>query len=216
MRARDIMTSPAVTVHRDTPIGTAAGTLAQTGFRALPVVDTGHQLIGLVTANTIDTYLFAYPEREALRRTWPVSEVMTTEVAAAQANADLADLVATMLEQQVRTVPVTDGPQVVGVITRRDLVHTVAEDQAIACGEIRKRLERYGGRGRWTVSVHNGVATITDTQDDAIDRHIVRVLAESVPGVVRAQVVPPDGVTAWRSAAGPLPPPQPAIAQSVR
>jgi len=66
------------------------------------------------------------------------------------------------------------------------------------------------------VAVHNGVATITDVLDDPIDRHIARVLAESVPGIVRAQVSVADDATARRPAADRLPRQRSATARPVR
>lgn len=62
-------------------------------------------------------------------------------------------------------------------------------DESSLARDVRRRLEYYGGRGRWTVSVTDGVAYIDDAIDDATDRHVVAVLARSVPGVTRAEVV---------------------------
>ena len=39
------------------------------------------------------------------------------------------------------------------------------------------------------MEVHDGVVTIGDEFDDAGDRHVAMVLAEAVPGVVRASAV---------------------------
>ncbi|WP_291412894.1 CBS domain-containing protein [Actinophytocola sp.] len=49
MRARDIMSSPVITVRPDTTIKAAAGLLATHGFTALPVVADDDRLIGIVT-----------------------------------------------------------------------------------------------------------------------------------------------------------------------
>jgi CBS domain-containing protein len=49
MRARDIMTSPVITVRPAMTIKEAARLLATHGFTALPVVDDDERLIGIVT-----------------------------------------------------------------------------------------------------------------------------------------------------------------------
>ncbi|MFO7193213.1 CBS domain-containing protein [Thermocrispum sp.] len=212
MRARDIMTSPAVTVHRDTPVGTAAHLAAESGFPLVPVVGSGDLLVGVVSVAD----LTAVASESARQDDRLVADMMSPATVAAEVDTDLADLVTTMLDRGVRCLPVVQNSRVVGVITRRDLVRTVDVDQTAARQEIRRRLERYGGRGRWTVAVHNGVATITDVLDDPIDRHIARVLAESVPGIVRAQVSVADDATARRPAADRLPRQRSATARPVR
>lgn len=199
MRARDIMSSPAVTVRRTTPISEANKTLTGGGYSALPVVDDDGRLVGIVTQTDLTVRRMA--EGERLRGAMPsvlplprpgrsVAEVMTSRVIAVSAGTDVAELAGTMLNLHLRSVPIVDGKVVVGVVTRRDLVRTLARDESNVARDVRNRLETYGGRGRWTVSVSNGVASIGDAYDDATDRHVAAVLAEAVPGVTRAEVVP--------------------------
>ena len=52
MRARDIMTTPVVTVTPQTTIKEAARTLTTRGFTALPVVDDD-RLVGIVTRTDV-------------------------------------------------------------------------------------------------------------------------------------------------------------------
>jgi CBS domain-containing protein len=53
MRARDLTTSPTITVYPWTPVKGAAGLPASCGFTALPVLDDDERLIGVVTAETV-------------------------------------------------------------------------------------------------------------------------------------------------------------------
>lgn len=199
MRTRDIMSSPAVTVRRSTPISEANKTLTGGGYSALPVVDDDGQLVGIVTQTDLTVRRMTEGERPrgGLPSVLPlprpgrsVAEVMTSRVIAVSAGTDVAELASTMLNLHLRSVPIVDGKVVVGVVTRRDLVRTLARDESSVARDVRNRLETYGGRGRWTVSVSNGVASIGDAYDDATDRHVAAVLAEAVPGVTRAEVVP--------------------------
>lgn len=49
MRARDLMSSPAITVTARVPVRGAAALLVSHGFTALPVVDDDKRLVGIVT-----------------------------------------------------------------------------------------------------------------------------------------------------------------------
>src|SRR6266540_3847970 len=49
MQTRDIMTSPVVTVTPDTSVKDAAAALVEHGINAVPVVDDGRRLVGIVS-----------------------------------------------------------------------------------------------------------------------------------------------------------------------
>ncbi|PNE16305.1 hypothetical protein [Amycolatopsis sp. BJA-103] len=61
------------------------------------------------------------------------------------------------------------------------------EDTAIAA-DVRHHLSVYGGPGRWSVEVDGGVCRIGDQYGNDTDRHVAKVIAEAVPGVVEAKV----------------------------
>lgn len=199
MRARDIMTSPVITVTPDTTIKQAAGLLATRGFTAVPVVDDDDRLVGIVTeADLVRNRIPRDPRAHILpgyqQATGPVTttvgEVMTTPVTGMGPGTDVAVLATALLDAGQRSMPIVDGSRVVGIVTRRDIVATVARDDATVADDVRHRLELYGGGpGRWRVECHEGVVTIGDRFDDETDRHVVSVLAEAVPGVVRANAV---------------------------
>ncbi|MCU1686559.1 MAG: hypothetical protein JWQ81_7298 [Amycolatopsis sp.] len=198
MRAHDLMSAPVVSVTPGTPIKQAANLLAANGFTALPVLDDDGRLIGIVTEadllrdrfprdaryhNTFDTKE-PRPTAAAL-----VGEVMTTPVTAMGAGTDVVDLVTAMLDSRVRSMPIVDGSRVVGIITRRDLVRVLAREDADIATDVRHRLAMYGEPDRWTVEVHGGAVAIGDEFDNETDRHVATILAESVPGVTRAQAI---------------------------
>jgi CBS domain-containing protein len=197
MRARDIMSSPVTTVRPGTPIKAAAALLAENGFTALPVVDENGGLIGIVTEADLmrdrvprDPRSLCHPgggtTAEVRPVTTTVGEVMTTAVTAMGPGTDVALLAGALLDARQRSMPIVDGSRVVGIVTRRDVVRVIARDDATIAGDVRHRLECYGGDRRWHVDVHDGIVSIGDEFDDATDRHVATVLAEAVPGVVRA------------------------------
>ena len=205
MRARDVMSSPVITVTPETSVKEAANLLSANGFTALPVLDEDDRLIGIVTEADLvrdrfprdPRYRHAYfadvdgvPENGRPLPT-RVGEVMTSPVTAMSATTDVVELVGVMLGDRVRSMPIVDGSRVVGIVTRRDLVRVLARDDKAIAVDVRHRLAKYGGPERWTVSVHDGEVEITDQFDNATDRHVATVLAEAVPGVVRAHATGP-------------------------
>jgi CBS domain-containing protein len=198
MRARDIMTSPVITVRPGTTVQDAAALLASRGFTALPVVDDDERLIGIVTEADLvrdrfprdpRSLIHGGPQAEVAAAAETVDEVMTSPVTAMGSGTDVAVLTSALLDAGQRAMPIVDGSRLVGIVTRRDLVRVVGRDDESIATEVRHRLEIYGGPNRWDVHVHCGVVTIGDQYDDEADRHIATVLAEAVPGVVRAQAV---------------------------
>lgn len=194
MRARDIMTSPVITVRAGTTVQAAAALLAERGFTALPVVDDDDRLMGIVTEADLVRDRFPRDPRSLIHgevvaavvsAAETVGEVMSTPVTTMGPGTDVAELTAALLDARRRSVPIVDGSRVIGIVTRRDLVRVVARDDTTIARDVRHRLEIYGGTHRWHVDVHRGVVTIRDRFDDATDHHVASVLAEAVPGVVR-------------------------------
>jgi CBS domain-containing protein len=58
---------------------------------------------------------------------------MTTPVESLTPGADAADAVQIMLRQHIRCLPIVDGQQLVGIVTRRDLMRNAfaLDDQAV-------------------------------------------------------------------------------------
>lgn len=194
MHARDIMTRTVVTVSPDVPVVRAARTLSDRGFTALPVVDDNGELIGIVTEADLIRNRFPGGEHtEAPGLT--VGDVMTSPVIGVSHDTDVSVIARTMLTGQCRCVPIVDGTTLVGVITRRDIVRVLARSDADIAGDVRRHLGVLGGQSRWSVQVRNGDVVVTDRFHDASDQAVAQVLAEAVPGVIRATVtaapVPP-------------------------
>ena len=201
MRARDVMSAPVVTVTAGATVKAAAKLLIERDFTALPVVDEDDRLIGIVTEADLVrdrfprdaryrqrylTELAALTETAELTVGSTIGAVMTTPVTALSAGTDVVELVTVMLTEHVRAIPIVDGSAVVGIVTRRDLVRVLARDDAAIATEVRHKLAGYAGPDRWTVEVCEGRVEITDEFDNATDRHVATVLAESVPGAVSA------------------------------
>jgi CBS domain-containing protein len=194
MRARDLMTSPAITVYPWTSVKEAAGLLASCGFTALPVLDDDDRLIGVVTeADLIRDLLSLDPRNihdEAAAAEMTVASVMTTPVTAMGSGTDVNELGQVLIEASIRAIPIVDGSTVVGIVTRGDIVRALARTDDAIAADVRHRLEVYGGAARWTVEVHDGTARIVDAFDTDTDHEVAILLAQAVPGVVATETVP--------------------------
>ncbi|GAB2813788.1 CBS domain-containing protein [Lentzea nigeriaca] len=184
MRARDIMTSPAITVTPEVPVRGAAALLVSHGFTALPVVDGDKRLIGIVTE--ADLLRNGYVDET---RGSTVGDVMTTPAFAMDGGAQAEVLARVMLDDRVRCVPIVDGSKVLGVVTRRDLVRALARTDTTVSAEVQHVLDIYGGGRKWTVAVQDGEATIAAENPDAETERVLTALAGSVHGVVRVRVL---------------------------
>lgn len=95
--------------------------LMRSDERAFPVVDEGMRLVGLVTIGDV---------RALPRATWPttrVGDVMTRaeKLVVTSPREDLADAMDKLARADVSQLPVMDGPQLVGTLTRADVARWI-------------------------------------------------------------------------------------------
>jgi CBS domain-containing protein len=197
MRVRDLMSTPVITVRPGTPITDAAGALLEHSVAALPVVDAGGGLCGIVSeADLIDGSI--RPATAGWPRPVPVprpgrmvADIMTRQVVTTTPDTDAADAAAEMIQHGIRSIPVVEDGAVVGIVARRDMVRSLLRDDQIVAAEIRHRLDEYsaGSTTGWSVSVDDGAATVAGSFFDEAERTVVYVLARTAPGVRMARVV---------------------------
>jgi CBS domain-containing protein len=200
VRAKDLMTSSVATVRLDTPAKEAARLLAAHGYTALPVVDGEGELLGVVTeADLIRNRIL--PDPRTLIDDGPlppvepagslVEAVMTADPVTVTPITDAVAITRVMLDRHLRSLPVVDGARLVGIVTRRDVLRTIARDDQDIAHDIRHRLA-IACRRSWEVEVADGVVTLATEGDDAEDRHVAEVVAAALPGVLEVRVVDPD------------------------
>jgi CBS domain-containing protein len=185
------MSHPVFTVRSTDPIEGAAALLADRRITAAPVVDDVGRVIGVVSEGDLlrdrvpdDPTAHMRPVAAHHDRPKVVSEVMTRTVVTAWLDEDVSDAARTMLDRDVRSLPVLDGGRLVGIVSRRDLLRAVVRSDAVLRDEVQQRLDGYaGGTRRWTVTVLDGAATVDGAFDDETERHVVSVLVRTVPGI---------------------------------
>jgi CBS domain-containing protein len=119
VRAGDVMTRNVMTVHSNDTVERAARLMAECNCGALPVVDSGGRLIGMVTDRDLTIRISGRGKDSRRAR---VDECMTNESFACYANDSLKDCMRQMSRHQIRRLPiVNDRYQVVGIVTQADL-----------------------------------------------------------------------------------------------
>lgn len=148
MQARDIMTSPVITVTAATHIPELARLMRVNQISGLPVVNDAGQLLGIVTdhdlimrnapvrepryfsvlSGVIPLNLEEYRNyRDQLRHTMAVTaaDLIEPGVQTITPDTPLAEAMEMMLDPLVTMLPVIEDEQVVGVVTRTNLVRLV-------------------------------------------------------------------------------------------
>ena len=135
---RDILQEKGTTIWSTAPDDTvldAISRMAEYGVGALLVIDDGH-LVGFFSERDYTRKVIL--EGLASRDT-PVEKVMSTPVISISPDATVQQGLSMMTEKHIRHLPVTDGSGVIGVVSIRDLVKAVIEDQQALI----EQLERY-------------------------------------------------------------------------
>lgn len=195
MIVRQVMTPDPVTVQAGTSIKAALCLLDEHDISSMPVVDEEGRIRGVVSeADLIRDLVTPDPRLHEIPVVDPgppqhryVDEVMTTRAVTVRPDTDLVDAVELVTSLGVKCLPVVDDNDVVvGVVSRRDVVRTLARADEALEQEVDSLLVSAGFRD-WMVDVHDGVARIVGPESPQ-DQALARVLVRTVPGVVSVSV----------------------------
>ena len=121
-RAKHLMSFPVISVPPELSLQEAADLLTRYNINAAPVVDGEGCLVGILSRQMIDKGIY-----HGLKEV-PVSDYMGTEFSSVSPDASLIEIQEHLGDLQQRLLPVVEGDQVVGVITRKDLLNTLLHD----------------------------------------------------------------------------------------
>jgi CBS domain-containing protein len=147
MYARDVMTTDVVSARSDTPTGKIAELLLSRGISAVPIVDSGGAPIGMVSEG--DLVGRDEKDREARRDWWltllaegtPLSadflaslrhpqstarEIMSAPVVTIEEDTPVAEIARLLAAYRIKRVPVVRDGQIVGIVSRADLLRALA------------------------------------------------------------------------------------------
>jgi len=213
MKAEDVMTRDVISIDPDATVLQAARLMLQHHISGLPVIDRDGTLVGVLSEG--DFLRRRETRTERRRSRWleflmgpgkiaaeyshshgsKVSEVMTPDVVTVDVTTPLEEIVDVMERRRVKRVPVICGSQVVGIVTRSNLMHAmvslarVAQPGATDDAVIRERLlaeiqkEQWAPAATANVVVHDGVVELWGVIVDERQRDALKVAAENIPGV---------------------------------
>ncbi len=124
-RAKDMMSSPAITADHTISCREAQTLLSRYNINALLVVQRINgksKLLGFISRQVIEKALY-----HALDDI-PISEYMTVEFATVGPDADISEIQEKIIANKQRVLPVMDKEEIIGVITRTDLLNILVQE----------------------------------------------------------------------------------------
>lgn len=123
MIARDIMTRKVATIHPEASVQEAAQLLDQKCISGAPVVDADGKIIGIIT----EADIISKVNRDGLR----VADIMSHTVISVSEETPVGEIAALLTERKIKRVPVVSNGKLVGIVSRADIVHAVAQGHLI-------------------------------------------------------------------------------------
>jgi CBS domain-containing protein len=206
VEVRDLMTTRPVTVGPAATVRDIARVLLEHDVSCVPVVDVGEQLVGVVSEAdlvcregypTVRSHHLAAMIDEAVaehRHHWTAraegltaQEIMTSEVVTCAPSETIGTVVRRMLRHGIRVLPVVEAGQVVGVLSRHDILGLFDRPDT----EIKASVTELLADPLWApdshaveVEVRDGVVILTGSVRHPSHKRLVRNLVGEVPGVV--------------------------------
>ncbi len=201
---RDVMTAEPTTVEPATGVKEIAHLLLEHDVRAVPVVDIGDLLVGVVSE--VDIVGRASPsgrhptldrlvgredadDQDGIDRAHGVTagEIMSSDVISCAPDEPVSIAARRMLSRHVRMMPVVEGGRLVGVLSRHDILRVFDRPDS----EIRTRIAQLLANPLWApegsrvhFQVVDGMVHLSGTVRYPSDVHTVASLIGAVPGVV--------------------------------
>jgi CBS domain-containing protein len=212
MHARDVMVAPVITVKPSTTMREVAALFLKKRISAAPVIDNQGKLIGIVSEGDLLHRVEAGTERH---RSWwlegftgndtlaaeyvkahgrKVSDVMTHKVITASPQTPLHEIATLMEKNAIKRVPILENGQLVGIVSRPNLIQAVATarellDIPLSDTTIREKILSDLKKQPWAhttmlnVTVNAGVVDLWGMAESAAERKAIKIAAESTIGV---------------------------------
>ena len=213
MLAKDVMTRHVISVEPDASVMQAVRLMLQHRISGLPVMTAEGEFVGIVSEGDLLRRVELGTQRRRPRwlefligpgrmaaeyvqaRGRKVRDVMTTTVYTADEDTPLDAVVQLMEKHRIKRLPVMRGSTVVGLITRANLLHALANlarearPSAASDQAIRDRLLAELDKQPWApvnlidIVVRDGVVELWGVITDERQREALIVAAESTDGV---------------------------------
>ena len=147
MFAKDMMTAPVVTIGEDESVAAAARLMLDRDVSALPVVNDGGKLVGILThsdfglspkfrplvenvysllgATTTPQHLEETAHQVGNKR---VRDVMRRNVITIKPDEGVENIARLMMRSQIHRLPVVEDGKLLGIVTRHDFLKLIADE----------------------------------------------------------------------------------------
>lgn len=213
MKAADVMTRPVITVPVEASLIEALHLMVARGVSGLPVIDGRGEIVGIITEGDLLRRAETSTEKkvpwwksvllgsERMTRDYihtharSVSSIMTRSVHCVHENTSLERVVEIMEEAHVKRVPVLRSQQVVGIVSRRDLLRhllSLLDQPSSSSGsdaEIARLINKTLAEQSWAprqtlrITVNHGIVELAGVAFGEGERDALKVLVQNVPGV---------------------------------
>ncbi len=131
--ARDIMSSPVITLSKDMSFNGAWQKFQDFSFRHFPIVNDDEQLIGIVSdRDMLASFAHMGKEDRLINANDAISKTMITTVLTASCDTSINEICQVMFSQHIGALPiVNDAGVLLGLITRSDILRTVIKNEAM-------------------------------------------------------------------------------------
>jgi CBS domain-containing protein len=201
MKVRDLMTTDPITTTPDALLKEAARIMVREKISGLPVME-GSKVVGIVTegdflrqeANRDQPYRLSllealFGEGGAEPAVETVGEVMTEPVITITPDATVSEAARVMSHRKVKRLPVLDdGGNLIGVISRADVVNAFTKPDEVIEDEVREDIVRrllFLEPDVIDVGVDDGVVTLSGELENRTEAHLLEELTRRIAGVVR-------------------------------
>ena len=134
LKVYDIMTEDVQTIGSEDPVDAAVLSMKNLTIRTLPVVDDNGQLTGIIGIKQVANYNWRERKRETVGEVTgdnspveiKVSSIALSSVYTIRSTSTLGEAVDEMLEHNISTLPVVDDGDLVGILTKYDIIELLA------------------------------------------------------------------------------------------
>jgi len=215
VKAKDVMTTPVVTVDLATPVAEIAKRLLQRRISAMPVVDKEGRPIGIVSEGDLmrrpetggkrhpSWWLSLVAEPETQAREYVKAhggyarDVMTRDVTTVTEEASLEEIATLLEKHHIKRVPVVRDGKLVGIVSRANLLQGIvarqrapqpSEDDRTMRERVIAAIQASGVRSEYVNPVvADGVVHLWGATYSDAERDAIQVAAAGVSGVKRVE-----------------------------
>lgn len=200
MRVRDLMTADVITIGPEASLKEAARRMIEAGVSGLAVTQEDGALVGVITeADFVKSESDRRPKKRARVLSWfshdvevphferLVGDVMTPDVVTVSAEADHAEAARLMQTKKIKRLPVVEGDELIGIVSRSDILRAFARPDESIISELQEHVMRkvlWIDPKRVEVHVVEGNVVLEGRLETKSDAVLLEDLAGRLDGVV--------------------------------